>query len=463
LKRNLCLTAILGCGISACTPIGPDYRTPGIEVPASYVDGSSGALENAATRAWWSALGDRTLDDIVAIGLRQNLDVRAATERISAARARLARTGVPAQIGGDLSLNARRGEVENAGVENESFGAADASFVFDLFGRFARERQAAAADLEAVQFDAGTVRLAYLAEVIDAYNQARYFQAAAAITRDSIAGRRQTLDLVERRVEVGEATALEQAQARSLLATAEASLPILIGRYEENVFRIATLLGEPGATIKARLDRGGPQPRPRGQPDIGVPADVLRNRPDVRAAERSLASATAAIGIAEAELYPSLALSGAVTAGDRESWSFGPFLTLPVFNQPTLRANRRIAQSTAREAELIWRSSVLTAVEETQAALSLSRQWARQTAAFQRAVDAATDLRDLSREAYDAGQATVLDLIDAERGIADNRLSLAGSLRNWTSSYVQLQVGAGKGWLVGVEEFYVISDASSGR
>jgi multidrug efflux system outer membrane protein len=446
-----------GLALQACSPVGPNYTEPRIELPATFVNGGSTALQDASRTVWWSSFNDPLLNDLVQIGLAQNLDIRAATERIRAARANIDRFGIPEQFDGGIAAEARRINTPGGEIIEQSGGTADAFFVFDLFGRFTRSRQGAVADLEAVQFDAGTVRLAFLAEVIDAYNEARYYQAAAGITRQSIASRRQTLDLVQRRADAGEATALEQAQARSLLATAEASLPILIGRYEENVFRIATLVAQPAALVKSRMDPARGQLRPRGGTATGIPADILRNRPDVRAAERNFAAATASVGVAEAETLPALSLSGFIAVGTDDTWSFGPTLFAPILNQPRLQANRRVAESNARQAELTWRSSVLNAVQDTQTALALTRQWQNQVAAFGRAVAASTEVLDLSSQAYDVGATTLLDVMDAERVIFENRLSQANAIRNWTSSYVQLQVGTGKGWLVGVNEIYVVN------
>lgn len=439
----------------SCT-VGPDYKSPEIQLPARYVDGSSQVLSDASRTMWWTALGDPLLNEIVMTGLRQNLDVQASVQRIETARAALGRTGIAAQSAGGISLDQRRIQAPN-GTISEPYGAtADAIFFLDLFGEFTRGRQGATANLESVQFDSGAVRLAYTAEVIDAYNSARFFQASASITRSSIASRQRTLELVQQRAAADDATALELAQARALLATAQANLPILQGRYQENVFRIATLIAQPSGVVLGQMNRGGRQLRPRGSAAAGLPADVLRNRPDVRQAERDFAAATAAIGVAEAQLLPSLTIDGTITAGSIDTWGWGPALTLPVFNRGVLEANRKVAESRAKEAELIWRSSVLNAIEDTQSAIVLVRQWARQVSAFQRAVSASNEVLDLSQRSYDVGAATLLDVIDAERSVADNRLSLASSIRSWTSRYVQLQVGAGKGWLVGVDKVYVV-------
>lgn len=454
-KKAITYTLVFSIFLGGCT-VGTNYTEPNIELPARYVDGGAKELSDASRLIWWQSFGDPVLNELVMRGLDQNIDIQTAVQRIETARAAVGLTGVAAQVNGGVSLESRRIERTDGSTVTASNSTADANFVFDLFGEFTRARQGAIANLEAVQFDSGSVRLAVIAEIIDAYNAARFFQESAAITRASIRSRRQVLDLVQRRATAEDATALEIAQTKALLATAEANLPILLGRYEESIFRIATLVVQPGSDILARMNAGRAQLRPRGNLEVGVPADVLRNRPDVRRAEREFARATASAGVAEAQLLPSLSLDGTVTVGDLDSWSFGPTLFLPLFNRAVLSANRDVALSRAEEAELLWRSVVLNAVEDVQSAQALVRRSAQQVAAFRRAVSASNDVLDLSQRSYDVGAATLLDIIDAEERVFDNRLALASAIRTWTSSYVQLQVGAGKGWLVGAKKVYIV-------
>ena len=224
------------------------------------------------------------------------------------------------------------------------------------------------------------------------------------------------------------------------------ALPMLQANFEASVFRIATLLAEPAGPILARMTQGAGQPTPNRGTATGTPADLLRNRPDIRAAERDLAAATAAIGVAEAELYPSLRLSGFVSEGDEEDWSFGPSLRLPVLNQGLLAARRNEAVARAEEAELIWRQEVLTAVEEVQTSDSALRYWRSQVGAQRAASDAAEEVRTLTRKTYEAGGTVLTDVLDAERRALDNRLVLMAGLRDLSKSWIQLQVATGRGW-----------------
>ncbi len=453
--KGIFLTAPL----TACTIAGQDYIEPQITVPPTFVGAQASPLMTAASIAWWRDLGDPLLAEIVSAGMDRNFDIRIALERIKAAEAGTRRTGLNAQVEGDISGDARRSRVGNSDIRNDTFGTVDATYVFDLFGGFRRGQEASLARLEAANLDVGTVRLAYLAEVVGSYISARYFQTASYITRQSISSRRETLDFVERRVEAGEATTLESAQARSLLATAEATLPVLQANYQAGVFRIATLINQPASKLLSRMNRGGGQPRPRGNTSAGIPADLLRNRPDVRATERQFAATVADIGVAEAQLYPSLELLGNVTSlGPGSSWTFGPSITIPLLSLPLRTANRDIAISRARESELLYRQKVLQAVEETQSSLSFTNFLRRQTNSYSVAARTAREVVELSRTSYENDAVTIIDLLDAERTLLSNQLELAASTRDWADSWTRLQVSVGKGWLAGVPEVRVAAN-----
>lgn len=440
------MTAILALG--GCTILVPGYRPPGVAVQPAYVGGASAELVEASRLAWWRSLADPALDTLVGAGLQQNLDIRAALERIVAARENAKRFGLSQQVAGDVSLDARRREV--GGTTDDVVNAtADAFIVFDLFGEFRSGRARSLAELEATQLDVGTVKLAYLADIVSSYVLARYYQQAAAITRQSIQSRRRTLGSVRQRQTEEEASALEVAQATSLLRTAEATLPVLEAEARVNAFRIAQLLDMTTPRVLSIIERGAGIPKPPGGMVTGLPADLLRNRPDIRASERRLAAATAEIGIAEARLYPSLRLAGSITLGDNDGWSLGPSLDIPVLDLPRRRATRNIARSDARLAELEYRRQVSAAVEEVQAALALVDGRRRQVAALQSASGTADRVLNLSRESYAEGLITLDEVLDAERTRLSNQLDLAVAVSEWAQAWVLLQVALGKGWEAG--------------
>ncbi|WP_281857394.1 efflux transporter outer membrane subunit [Litoreibacter halocynthiae] len=454
MSRTL-ITTGMAFALIGCTTVGPNYEQPTMDLTPQFVLGGSAALLDGRADPWWQRLNDQLLNDLVVRGASQNLDVQSAIERIAAANAALGQTGLNAQTDGSISANSQRRGV-NGTTDSTQNLEINAGYVIDLFGGVARGQERAIATFHASQLDAGTIRLAYLADLTNSYIQARYYQEAAAVTRQTIASRRQTLSVVNQRRAVEEATELEVQQARSLLASAEASLPILVANFEINVFRAATLVAEPAAPLLEQMQRGAPQPRPSGVTTVGLPADLLRNRPDVRAAERNFAAATAQVGVAQAQLYPSIELAGTLGIGTVDRWSFGPFVSIPVLNRGILRSRKRVAESAAREAELAWRKSVLNAVEEVQTAMTLCRNWNLQIQHLRRAAASSKAVLNLSRETYALGSVTFAEVLDAEREYARDRLTLADAVRNFSVSWMQLQVATGRGW--SVETFRTISE-----
>jgi multidrug efflux system outer membrane protein len=209
----------------------------------------------------------------------------------------------------------------------------------------------------------------------------------------------------------------------------------------------------PAATITPLLIKAGPQPTPRHSTRVGIPADLIRNRPDIRSAERNLAAATAQIGVAESQLYPSLTLDGTIGAartisamtGNLTSWSFGPTLSVPIFNGGALRAQVDIADSVAKQQYFAWKQTVLNAVEEVEnAQTGLIRDY-QTVAAVRRLVASNEEALSLARESYRGGASTILDVLDAERNVANSRLTLAATIRTLANDYVALNVAVGGG------------------
>ena len=235
-------------------------------------------------------------------------------------------------------------------------------------------------------------------------------------------------------------------QTRALLEQTRASIPQLENGFMGAVYAIATLLAEPAQPLIQEMQKGAAQPRPRGSAAAGVPADLLRNRPDVRSAERALAGAVADIGVAEAALLPAVDLSGTITATSNRTWSFGPALSLPVLNQPVLRASRDAAVSRAKQAELDWRAAVLSAVEDVQKAQSAYLRDGRRLSALSLTAQSYARARDLSRETYEVGTTNFLDFLDAERSMGDAQLSVAAAVQALANDWTALQIAAGRGW-----------------
>ncbi|HBB84177.1 MAG TPA: RND transporter [Sulfitobacter sp.] len=437
---------VLGLLVAGCA-VGTDYERPEVAMETRFVGGNAEQIGAVATQQWWLNYKDSNLTSLVTRGLAQNLDVIAAGERIRQAQAELRTTGVNAAVDGSLTgtVTTSGGDGTN-GTSTVESGTLGASLVIDLFGGIRREREAAVASLTAARAEEETVRLAWLAELIAAYSDARYYQEAMALTRTAIATREETVSITRSQFNAGAATEYEVAEARALLSTARADLPQFAALFDANVYAIATLLNEPAGPIKAQMQKGAPQLSSPGDVRTGVPADLLRNRPDVRSAEADLAAAVANVGVAEAALYPALSLSGTVGRTDAtDAWSFGPQLSLPVFNQGLLKASRDAQLSVARQAEIAWRASINEAVEDVQVTQSnLSR--ARQRAQLLRT--AASDYSralTLAQENYRNGAITLLNLLETDRNTNAARISAASATNEAAQAWATLKIATGAG------------------
>jgi len=445
LKTTL-TTGPLLAALVACTAVGPEYQPPNIELPDQFLTGSGGTL-NSQKSAWWRDLNDPILNELLAQGIANNLDIRIARERINQSMAVIDTTGVASQFNGALSGEATRGQPNGAPTATATNTATlNANYVFDLFGKTHRGAEQAQANLHASEFDLGTVRLAIISNIVGAYLNARYFQEALALNRQSIESRRKTVSLVEAQAQFGSASELDIARAQSELETALAISPNLEAGFSSSVMRIALALGEPAAPLLASMQRGARQPLPARTGSIGVPANLLHSRPDIRALEQRFASAVAGVGIATADMFPSLELSGVVIESSGTSWSFGPKLTLPIFSQARLNAQRKIAISSATTAELNWRKGVLSAVSEVQLAQNQYNADRRRVAALRAVVTTNDRILALSRTNYESGAISLINLLDAQRANTNARLNLAGAVQGLSVSWAGLQIAAGYGW-----------------
>lgn len=440
--------------LSACVLPGDgpaaSSKAPSVSVPAAFT-GTKPAADTAQSPQWWAAFRDSRLDALMQQGLAQNLDVQQAVARISEARANAGLAGAADLPQLSATGSAGRSDLQGKGADSSSSVGLNTSWMIDLFGANRAAKRSAAAQLDAAYLSADVARLAILAEIATTYADLRFYQHSIALTQDSLSGRRKSLSLTREKFDLGSVARLDVLQAEQLVAVAEAELPALEVGYDQAIYRLATLTGQSASRLRADLQKGTAQPRPRYRAAIGVPADVLRNRPDIRKAERDLASAAASVGVARAALYPSLSLGGTVTASEARAsgalttWSFGPQISLPIFDGGRNRANLRGAESRAVQAELAWKSAVTKAVEEVEAALSAYRRDARNIGAQDKLVSTSRQTLDLARAEFDLGQGDFLAVLDAERTEFDARRALAQAIRAEAAHYVALSLATAGG------------------
>lgn len=439
------LLALVGCAV------GPNYQPPELDIQQGYLEViNPESLQRTDTLRWWEHFNDPVLNAWVTQGLDSNLDIAAALERISAAQAALRGTGIHAAISGDLTASSTRAGADgSATVTNDSVGLSG-NLAIDLFGGIRREREAALANLLAVVNDSQTARLAYLSALVNAYVNARYYQYAMVMTEQAIDSREQTLTITQRQRAMGSATELEEEQIKALLFNAQADIPDLNANFLAQIYVIATLLGEPAGPLLADMQASAPTVSAllglnlETPYQAGVPADLLRNRPDVRAAEQRLRVAYAKIGVATAARLPSLSLTGIISS-DNNAWSFGPVITLPIFNQGALAASQDQAEAQAREAFILYQQTVLAAVEDVQSANSAWLRDRHKVDLLRKSVNAYTRAFDLSMQTYQVGVMTLLDLLDTDRSLNIARLAYATALRDLSADWARLQIALGAG------------------
>lgn len=436
---------LLGLLVAGCT-VGAEYQRPDVTMQSRFVGGDAESVHAVASETWWRSFGDSQLNEMVERGLVQSLDVLSAMEKIREAQAYVRATGINSAVDGSLSGSATRSGGDGVATSTTEAGELGASMVIDLFGGIRRERESALASLAAAEADVETVRLAWLAELIAAYSDARYYQEVLALTRETIRAREETVEITRSKLQAGAATEYELAEAQALLSNARASLPQYAALFDANVFAIATLLNESAAPIRTQMQKGAPQLRTPGSARTGVPADVLRNRPDVRSAEADLVAAVADLGVAEASLYPSLTLSGSVgTSEQLNAWSFGPQLSLPVFNQGALRADRDAKASIARQAEISWRAAIMEAVEDVQVAQSNLTRYRQRAGLLHTAAQDYDRALSLAQENYRNGAITLLDLLETDRNAATARISAASAVNDAAQAWATLKISIGAG------------------
>jgi outer membrane protein, multidrug efflux system len=470
LKQDELMTSIRAAAplvmllLSSCV-LGPDHKAPEITLPAKYAEGSAKSNDDLSQQAWWTAFHDTRLNGMMAKGLDQNLDILQAMERINQAEANVVSAAAGALPSLTLSSQGSRSGVKgwSDGAETPAASAAsgslDVSWLLDLFGRYKRSKESALASLDVAYANVDTARLSLLSSVASAYIDVRYYQERISLAQQNLKSRRETLDLTKLQLEAGAASRLDVVQSEGLVNSTLADIPGLETSFRTAAHRVATLLAMPASSLLSDLQRGAGQPVARINPKSGVPADLIRNRPDIRAAERQFASAVASIGVAEAQLYPSISLGGSITPAytrsvggsesGRLSWSFGPSLNLPIFDGGQLRANLSSSESQARESYLAWKQTVLGAVEEVENALAAITRDGRTVAALRDTVRSYEEALELATASYRDGASSLLDVLDAQREVSSAQANLAAAIQQQAQDYVTLSVAIGGGYAWG--------------
>lgn len=460
--------------LSGCA-MGPDYLPPALPIASTQFTTSESGLssDQAAISRWWTILGDPELDSLVDRAVVSNPNIEIALTHISIARANeiavrgaaLPNADASVGAGWGTGTNSTRGRVApplNAATnttglkEITDVSGFDAGWELDLFGKYRRELEAARYQTDRAVELRRDALVSVVAEVARAYVEARGAQQRLKVVRDTVEQAEATLKLVRERFERGLTNELDVTLASRQLATYRAQIPPLTAEIYSEFARIAVLLNVPSGTLIGELEPKRPIPNTPERLRTGVPADVIRRRPDVRVAERELAVATAEIGVAVADLFPRVAITaggGAQNQGLgvtpvvwKSIYSVGPSLYWPLLDFGTLDALVQERKFRSYAQYVHFKDVVLTAVEEANVAITRYRA---QMAAIQRLEKARADARqavDLAMQRYDRGVTDFLNVLDAQRQEDDLNLQYAYGRTAAAVDFIALYKALGGGW-----------------
>jgi multidrug efflux system outer membrane protein len=450
------LIAAAALPLAACS-VGPDYRPSAaseLGVPESYSVPADTQTEDLT--AWWTKFDDPQLASLVERGRTANLDIAQAVARLRQARESLVQSRASLLPSLDASAGASRNQaIIGGGGGNNSFSiGADASYQVDLFGGNRRGVESASAQYQGAGFDYANVILSVQSEIARNYVLARLAQLQLANARDSLAIQDDNLEIAGFRVQAGLVSSLDREQARASRAQNAASIPSIEESYNGFVSRLGVLLGQAPGALKAELEAVKPIPTGPASVAAGIPADTLRQRPDVRAAERNLAAATANIGVATAQLYPALGIGGSLSSGggglstlfDAITGRLFANIAQTIFDGGRNRSQVRSAEAAADAAFAAYKQTVLRALEDIENAIVSLDSARRRSAEFAIAFDSANNSAILARMQYRSGLTDFTTLNQAEAQLLSARNAQAQSRADEATALIQLYLALGGGW-----------------
>ena len=451
--------------LSGCITVGPDYVLPQTRIPVGWHNELKGRVTGEVPdpqrlAKWWTTLNDPILSGLIERAVVNNPDIKKVLAKIREQRARrnISNAGLFPTINVSGSFTRRKGSEETgSGKETDFYSAGfDAGWELDLFGGTRRSVEASTADLQASREDLGDVMVSLLAEVALNYAEVRSFQARVEVAEKNLNIQDETYQLAQLRYQAGLAGEIVVHQAKYNLENTRSNIPTLRAALEEAMNRVAVLMGDNPGAVHAELKEH--RPIPVSEPDlvVGIPADVLRQRPDIRRAERQLAAQTARVGVATAEMYPKINLTGSIgfesltldnliTVGSR-TYSFGPRITWPIFKAGSIRSNIEVQSALQEQYLLQYETAVLNALEEVENTLVGYMEEQNRRQALSDAKRAALQALNLAQDQYNAGLKDFTSVLDAQRSLLSFEDQLIQSEENSISNLVRLYKALGGGW-----------------
>jgi multidrug efflux system outer membrane protein len=472
-SKARCLLAALGLSalvlLAGCA-VGPNYHRPSTPEPGAFANAAALPLTNGAVEmAWWRLFNDATLERLIAQASTNNNDLRLAQARLREARAlwTVARFDFAPTVRSEnfyknsLASLAAQPTFDREERHTELYRAGfDATWELDLWGRVRRNVEAARATVESVAASRDDTLISVRAEVAANYLELRGLQAQLDVARRNATNQADTLKLAEDLRDGGQGTQLDVARSRSLLNATFATIPPLESALQKAIYRIAVLCGQPPASLHDEFSKPAPLPAGPAEVAVGNPGDLLRRRPDVRAAERSLAATTARIGVEVADLFPSVTFVGTIgleaknfsglTAAGADTWGFGPHISWAAFDLGRVRQRIKAAGARAEGALAIYEQTVLLALEETENSLVMLGRERQRLGYLRESERAGAEAVALARQRYRDGIADFLSVLDAERTLLSLQEQLVGTETRTATSLVAVYKALGGGVPVAV-------------
>jgi outer membrane protein, multidrug efflux system len=464
---------VLALWLPGCK-VGPNYVEPEVPVDPAFINAAASEAATTSPQAmgepdeihalseWWTVFSDPTLTSLVEQAIAHNHDLRIATANVRQARELLIEARfqlypiVPARAAyehGRLSEFSARGSDRDFDVFSGGF---DATWELDIFGGVRRAIESRDATVGAFEADRRDVLVSVVSEVARNYFELRGNQGRLAVARQNADNQQRTFNLTQTLLEGGRGTELDTSRARSQLESTLATIPPLETVVEQAIYRLGVLTGQQPDTLIAELSPATPLPEVNQRLAIGTPADLIRRRPDIRAAERTLAASTAFIGVNTADLYPRITIDGSIGfetgdtgdgfTGGADTFSIGPRLSWTAFDLGRVKARIRASEAQA-EADLAnFEVTVLIALEEVDSALVAYGNELRRKEHLVAAEEASRKAAELARQRFDDGVADFLDVLDAERTLLETQDALAESATRAATLLVAVYKALGGGW-----------------
>lgn len=453
--------------LSGCTTLGPDYVRPDVPLPQAWRSELVDAKDVVNT-AWWHAFGDPALDALIQTSIDANKDLMLATLRVEQfdAHLQISRADRYPQVGYDVSAERRRYSEERPvllprGLEplqNAFELGTTLSWELDLWGRVKRANESALADLMASEDARRAVMLTVVTSVATSYIQLVALDRELALARETHDNRGKALLLVQDKYEGGAATRLDVAQAKAAVYEVAVEIPELEGQVAMLENAMSVLLGRnPGPIERSSLATLALPPVPQG-----IPSDVLSRRPDVLEAEQALISANARIGVAKAQYFPTISLTGLLGLGSNDldnllqssarTGSIGAGLLGTIFDGGRIKGDIRETEAIQKQMLVEYQQAVQTALREVEDALVFRAKAGEVAAMGKQQVDALRDALELSDLRYDGGQSSYLDVLDAQQELYEAQDQQVSRRRDTYLALVAIYKAMGGGWMVAQDQ-----------